>query len=197
MFVEISDFDGHPWNLPNLEHKANTFMDFVEHKEREALVNLLGLGFYNTFKAALDAEDPEAEPPVVADQLWLDIRDGGSYTLDDVEYTYGGLKNLLIPYIYSEWIREESVTYTGLGVTVPNAENGNIVSPERHIIKGWNEYVRKLGYFHYNNPYYYDRYSYRYPVLSTENTLYGLLQSNEAYPEHTYVVPKPINSFNI
>lgn len=191
MFVEATDFDGYPYNLPNLDRIPNTFTDFVDYLEEEALVNLLGRSFYDLMIAGL----AEATP----DQKWLDVRDGADYTYNGVGYAFGGLKKLLTPYVYAEFVREDFEKYSGVGALKPKAENADVISPRRMITKGWNKYVEMLG-FSYDEDcemlgHYYDHH-HTFSV-SNNNTLYGLLESNELYPDYEYNNPGTINIFDL
>lgn len=54
MFVTASNFDTPPYNLPNLDKVVNTFSDYVNALEEEALVKLLGRQLYKSFIAGLE-----------------------------------------------------------------------------------------------------------------------------------------------
>lgn len=49
MFVTSSNLDTPPYNLPNLDKVANTFSNYVDAVEEEALVKLLGRQLYDSF----------------------------------------------------------------------------------------------------------------------------------------------------
>jgi len=178
MFVEKTAFDGRPWNLPQMSKVSDEEYDsFVGYLEGKALTNLLGASFYNRLKLGLEAEAPD-------NAIWLLIRDGGNYSIGEVDYVHGGLKDLLTPYIYSEWIRADFEKYVGAPAVVPQFENSEMTSPSRLICKGWNEYVRQLGATTSGYP-------------SDVNTLYGILTSNELYGEFEYNIPNTVNIFGL
>lgn len=55
MFVESTDFDVEPYNIPNLASVINSFNAYVATKEEEALRQLLGNLLYDAFIEGLDA----------------------------------------------------------------------------------------------------------------------------------------------
>ncbi len=193
MFVEATDFDGYPYSLPNLDKRPNTFSDFVDYVEENVLVDLLGRSFYDRLIAGL----AEASP----DQIWLNIRDGASYSYQGVDYKFGGLKKLLTPCVYSEFIRVDYEKYSGVGTVQPKSKNSVVVSPSRQIVKGWNDFVRLAGFLKDGSRYdpYYGEYYYSLSgcVASNENSLYGLLESNTAYGDYEYNFPGTINIFDL
>lgn len=73
MFVTPSNFDTPPYNLPNLDKVANTFLDYVNVLEEEVLVKLLGRQLYKSFIDALDAlpDEYDEETATVIDQEYV------------------------------------------------------------------------------------------------------------------------------
>lgn len=55
MFVTASNFDTAPYNLPNLDKEVNSFSDYSDAIEREALLRLLGRQLYKAFTEGLAA----------------------------------------------------------------------------------------------------------------------------------------------
>lgn len=184
MFVEITDFDSPPYSLPNLAHRKNSFLSYAEYLEKDALTRLLGYDFYIRLLDGIEN----------ADQIWLDVRDGVSYEYEGFTQIYSGLKDFLIPYIYANWLIEDQTKQTGAGNTVGKAKNSVVVSSARDIVKGWNNYVEKLGFNHVSVGYYsrYDNH-----VTNHKSTLYGLLKSNDLYGEFEYNYPGTINIMNL
>lgn len=123
----------------------------------------------------------------VEDNKWLKLREGFTYTDNGKVYRYGGLKELLVPYIYSEYIRKNFVNVAKLGVNQPKTENSTVVGPADEIVRAYNEFVRLLGksYFGY----------------SSVNTFYGFYWINRAdytdlcFDDECQILP--INTFGI
>ena len=65
MFTTASDYDLIPYNIPNLASIPNAFQPYVDAKEEEILIKLLGRPLYNEFIAGLDAL-PDAYDSTVA-----------------------------------------------------------------------------------------------------------------------------------
>lgn len=147
--VKLSDFENAPYRVPN-QTETPYFIDFVNAAEVKWLKRLLGYQLYTEFAAAI------AGTPA---QKWIDLRDGAVYTGDDgVQYEYKGLVDLLVPCIYSLWLRERRDKFTDAGVGYPVVANFERISPEVRIADAWNEFARKVG-----------------DDLNRRNTLYGFL----------------------
>lgn len=88
----------------------------------------------------------------VEDNKYLKLRDGSTYDYNGKEYRYGGLKEPLVPYIYSEYIKKNHRNVAKLGVNQPKVENSVVVDPIHEIVSGYNEFVRLIGqsWFGYN-----------------------------------------------
>jgi len=115
------------------------------------------------------------------------LRDGNTYDYSGKTYRYGGLKELLVPYIYSEYIKKSHRNVAKLGVNQPKVENSTVVDPIHDIVSNYNEFVRLLGtsYFGYN----------------AVDTFYGFYWANRTdyadlcFDEQCELLP--INSFGI
>jgi len=81
----------------------------------------------------------------VEDNKWLKLREGYTYEYNGKVYRYGGLKDLLVPYIYSEYIKKNHRNLSKLGVNIPKSENSVVVNPIDDIVFAYNEFIRLLG----------------------------------------------------
>jgi hypothetical protein len=123
----------------------------------------------------------------IEDNKWLKLRDGFTYVDNGKTFWYSGLKNMLIPYIYSEYIKKNHKNVAKLGVNQPKVANSEVVNPIHDIVAAYNEFVRLLGksYYGYNSM----------------DTLYGFYWINRAdYPDVRFDEEcriMPINSFGI
>ena len=139
MFVQQTDFDRLPYQIPNLNKlSAGTFDNYVDVKEEYMLRRLLGDSLYNSFIAGLGAT-----PPI--DPKWTNLRDGADYQVNGHTFHWNGVVDLLKPYIYSEWITDTFDTLTGIGMVVSSAENGQVKNPSRKISEAWNVFAVKAG----------------------------------------------------
>lgn len=150
MFVTASDFNLKPYNIPNLDAVVNTFQAYANKKEKEALKSLLGLTLYEAFIDGLNEDYPE--------QRWLDLRDGAQYQYSLRTYEWVGMNEMLVPFVFSEWVRDDDSILTGVGTGKSKTENLTRLKPLRKISDAFNEYADKAG----------NRCEYR-------NTLYGFL----------------------
>jgi len=162
-FVTIDDFGVPPYQLPNLDQVINTFNDYIEQKEQEVLSKILGDALYQAMTAGLAVvPNPEALPPIEVEPRWVALRDGVGYTDGIYPYKWYGLKQILVPYIHSMWIRDTFQYPTTLSIIEPKAENGRVVNPSRIIVQGYNAFSRMVG-----NKY------------QLKNTLYGYLHYSD------------------
>lgn len=187
MFVTAQDFDTPPFQLANLDKVSNTFTDFVTEQEKEQLKKLLGKPLYDAFIEGLEDLTPE--------QRWIKLRDGDVYEYIDVEYEWFGMKSLLKPFIYSQWLRYTYQAHTGIGIIVPKAENSSVILPSAEIMRG----VNKLSDIAGN-------------CRSVRNTLFGYLYNSgdifsdvipdkftdiKEYLNFYYQEPGRINAFDL
>lgn len=177
MFVVASDFDLPPYSIPNLDKVPNTFGPYVDQHEEEILISLLGASFYNSFIEGLE-EDPIPEK-------WSDLRDGADYIIDTHTYKWKGMKNMLVPFIYSEWLSDTFDTLTGVGVVVGNPENSIARSPSARISRAWNQFAQTAGTYmpNYRSEFQYGLYpDWAYfdgqSCHDMRDTLYGYLKQN-------------------
>ncbi len=103
---------------------------------------------------------------IEANNRWLTLANGDDYRYNERPYKWKGINKLLVPYIYSEWVRVSVYTFTGAGFVSPKLENGVIVNPNVEIVKSWNAFIDMAG----SCGYYYD-------------TLYGFLWESTVYDD--------------
>jgi hypothetical protein len=144
MFLVAEDFDDYPYTLPNLERVENSFQDFVDFEEENALRKVLGNFLYEEFVAAIAAVTED--PPVPLSERWVKLKDGTDYLYLTKSYKWVGVKKLLKPYIYAKWTIKESDNQNGSGVSVPKTENSTVISSGQRIARGYNDYSRLSGH---------------------------------------------------
>lgn len=152
MFTVKADFNLPPYELPNLDGN-NTFLAWVDVQEEKILKSLLGKTLYDSFVEGLDTDYP--------DDVWINLRDGAYYILGGKTYGWVGMKKMLTPYIYSEWIRANFTRFTGVGAVRKKGENVVVVNPRQQIADSWMDFYEVVG-----------------NECSEKNTLYGYLSVN-------------------
>jgi hypothetical protein len=124
----------------------------------------------------------------------IGLRDGADYTYNDNSYRWDGMKEMLKPLVYSEWLERSVQSFTGAGVTQGKTENADFVNPAMKISESWNDFAVKAGicdektspqYSYGMGLYYnYGYFKFGYPYLNMkgfyENTLFGYMTANKA-----------------
>lgn len=122
------------------------------------------------------------------DNKWLRLRDGDTYTYGDIEFEWEGIASLLKPLIYSNWVRDNFDSLTGVGVSVANSENATIINPSSRIVNAWNDFAARAGSYAYG----------LHICFSSEDSLYGFLSENETdYPDWRFIDPGYQNTLGI
>lgn len=162
MFLDVSDFEDVPYLIPNQE-ESRSLQDFIDAKEAEYLKKVLGLSFYNEFIAGLDSSG-------TVEQIWVDLRDGKEYTVSNQAYEWKGVREMLKPVIYSQWLEHNYRKWSNGGMIVNNGQNNSTsVNPIDEIVENWNKFVKIVGLGYH---YWYICYG------NTEGTLRGFLNEN-------------------
>lgn len=177
MILLPADFavEGDKYLIPNVTTDEDIdYTTYIESEEEDILRTILGDALYEEFKAGL------AVLPTV-DQKWIDLRDGKVYNYNSKPYTYRGIKYVLKPYIYSQWISDNFNNLAKLGVNLPTLENGETISPATEIVLAYNEFVRRLG-----------------DSCKQRGTMYGFLSANPTvYPTWDFNQEDVIEEINI
>lgn len=144
----------------NLPSSAFSDLDsYIETYEKEMLVSLLGYDLYTEFMAALAAEadaitDDEGNvitPAVIADQKWLDLRDGKTYTYAGRSVRWNGLINSdkvspIAYYVFCKYVVAKQVTQSNTGANIPKQENSVIADNTHKVVSAWNSFIKLYGY---------------------------------------------------
>lgn len=113
---------------------------------------------------------------VEEDNKWLELKNGCEYPMDMI---WVGMKKMLTPYIYSEWLSFQMDSHTGIGLVVAKAENSVGISPATRISRAFNDYSRLAGSWWDN-----------------KNTLYGFVKQGD-YEGFDYTYQGYRNEFGI
>lgn len=137
--VTTTDFVGPEVGIPNIELRAGSFGIIRDKYEKHILSkHVLGMKLYTEFIQGLQVlPTPE--------QKWLDLLNGRVYVVDGVDRLYGGMKEFMIPYIYSEYLTTTYDNHAAIGITIAYAENSQTISPATRICNRWNEAVDIIG----------------------------------------------------
>ena len=137
-------------NLDTSSSTENKDLEFfIEKYERELLVNALGIELYTEFD----------ELPTPYSEKWAALIDGETYTVDDKQYRWEGLKgreehSLIANYVYCMWIRNDESLYTTTGIVQNKAKNAESFSPTPKYIKAWNDFISMYQEGHKSHPIY-------------------------------------------
>lgn len=191
MFTTDADYDAMPYNIPSDTVDAPEALNtFITRTEQEILRKLLGSVLYNEFITAI-VIDIDADPLVMKDdadieQKWLDLRDGADYIInedtdDEETFRYDGIKNFMIPYVFSEWLGANHDHLTAMGNSLASVENAQMISPAKRMVKAYSVFYGYVG-----------------NCTKNENTLWGFLDVNDdIYLNWKFKDPGKITEFNI
>lgn len=179
MIIDPTDFDDKPYKVPNQEENRD-FVAFIEAKEEELAIMILGSELWEEFKEGLATSAP-------VDTIWEFLRDGGFYDYNDTQYQYKGWVDMIRPGIFSEWAPEGTYKLTNVGYVVNNATEKSTLAEDQYAfqVTHWNKFVSKVGYSY--------PYGYNY-----KNSFYGFMKANsEDYPSWHFKCPRYKNRYDL
>lgn len=82
-------------------------------------------------------------------QKWVDLVNGKTYTVNNVELVWNGLLfdkgtykgSILADYVYHNWLKTQASYMTGVGDAKANPKGANLVNPTQRVVKTWNDFV--------------------------------------------------------
>lgn len=130
-------------NIPNTNNAGalERINFFISKYEKEYLMKVLGVGCYNDFIEALNA-DPVIEP-------WLSLKNGKDFTNQQgILIHYFGLanddkKSPLANYVYYHYQRDAYTQTAGVGEVQSKAENATVVTPAYKMESAWNDMIKQ------------------------------------------------------
>lgn len=206
MFVTQANFQIPPYQIPNLSDVSATFDAYIAEQEEDVLRSIMGNLFYEAFVAGL-ATDPDPIP-----ERWLKLRDGDSFNaVDGLKYKWVGMKKMLTPYIYSQWLRDNYDTLTSTGVVVSKNENSDVINPSLRITRAFNKFSDYVGgdypynwlYFPCFGRSYSDTYNTLFEYLYAKHEDFNADVTSGGYTDFNqylmseFVYPGKMNIFNI
>lgn len=122
------DFNEYPYNIADAEGDDTDLQSFIDRRERDVLIIVLGRAMYDELIA-----NPTDEP-------FATLIGGADYVDErNRKRRWDGFKPALIPYIYSEWIAKDSESAGVAGLENTKLENSEGVSPARKSSEAWNK----------------------------------------------------------
>lgn len=79
------------------------------------------------------------------DNVWLLLKNGDTYQFCNSKYFWKGIKQMLVPGIYSKWLQATYDNHSNYGISLANIENANPISPSTRITNAYNEMIRQAG----------------------------------------------------
>lgn len=194
-------------NLDEADSKSFVELErIIDEKCRLLLLDFLTVEQFQEFDSYLvDGMFPEdAQPnPLLPDyvpQKWIDLVNGVTYTVNDINLKWKGLTyslgtyngSLLADYVYSFWLESQVSYMTGVGDAKGQPKGAILVNPTQRIVTTWNDFVKQYqsdvcGRF-YNLSWDYSfvyglYYPYNYAYQNNEVSLMQFLSDkNEDYP---------------
>ena len=179
MIIDATDFTDRPYKVPNQE-ESRDFTSFIESKEEELGRMILGNDLYDEFIDALAGSGS-------LDQIYVDLRDGASYTHNNKAYRYRGWVDMIRPGIFSEWLPNLTYKLTNIGYVENNAPDKSDLIEDQYEFRvlHWNNFVRKVGP-HVRNGY------------TCVDSFYGFMLANEeSYQAWEFTCPKYKNRYDL
>jgi len=140
MITKIEDFKGR-FNIalsediePNSMGNHDELQLFIEDEEPSCLVTVLGYSLYQELLPELKKKPFEPDASLTAADKWVDLVNGKD--------NYQGLKKLLVPYIYFQFLANDTAHHTGVGMVQERAKGASNVSARKKAVVAWNEYYK-------------------------------------------------------
>ena len=197
-------------NVNELQGNANTELtEFIDGKVRLLLQEVLGYDLFTN----LDGDIASGVLKVNAQQRWIDLVNGATYTKNDKQYRWKGLiytegtfkNSLLADYVYHFWLESKLTDMTGVGEVAQASKNAVSVNSTQRLVTIWNRFVKavnggdsygRLGkkYWHNGVPIY----DYSNAEKSMYVDLFTFLKDNQAnYPDAPFACFEYKNQFGL
>lgn len=124
----------------------NNVERFINIHEPELLIQALGITEYNAILDALTKTPFDPGAGSAADQKYIDLITGHTYTKDGIEYRFEGLRgreknSFVAHYIYCMYLKNDQTKYTSIGTILPKAKNALPATRTSRFIKSWQEFM--------------------------------------------------------
>ncbi|WP_123910248.1 hypothetical protein [Flavobacterium covae] len=214
MYIIDQTYFNKQYTIPNINEmdsdNLTVLTQYIDEFGRLFMQNLLGFELFKAFDSyvvngVLDNSSP---------QKWKDLINGKEYTDSNgvlqkwqgLAYTQGSLKkSVIVPFVYTEWLKDKASQMTGTGEKVVQAQNAVSVNPSQRIINTWNDFVSeyqgltnqtKEGVFYYHNGVMVRDYRLN-ASKGFVSVVQFILDHPNDYPNVEVSYYKPINSFGL
>lgn len=129
--IAPSDFASGKYRIPNAvslnagEGINADLQDVLNSSVYDLLMECLGPDQYAELDAVSDIN--------LADQKWQDFVTGKG--------TYKGIKEVLLPYVFCNWLQYDNVTHSTVGGSKPQTVGAATASLAGKYVRSWNEFV--------------------------------------------------------
>jgi hypothetical protein len=136
LLIKPEDFTGKFRVAINTQTEA-LLQKYIDKYEKLYLIRLLGVELYKLFEADVTAYLPQTPPyttiyaPIIED-------DGNCVRISE------GMKEMILGFVYFEYLRDLKFKNTVSGGTVNNVEAANEADPEVTVYQRYNEAVRNV-----------------------------------------------------
>ena len=149
MLTKLSYFTSKPRLIPGAQTLPTigsvpsgvaSLTTFLEDTEKELIKN--AIGFVDQIE--LYTHISSAGLSAAAPQKYKDLVNGSTYTIDGVDYQWGGLlgnDGILANYGFCKWMDSDLSVYTTVGIQAPEAEGSNRVSAIPMWVDAWRRFI--------------------------------------------------------
>lgn len=146
--IGVSDFQ-REYTFPNVNESYSNESEnlnlFIDEKVRLLLFNALGYQLFTEFDSYIVDGVLDSSAPT----KWQNLVNGVTYTKSGKDYKWDGLlskmgsynNSLLIKYVFSEKLRTEQSTLTGVGMVVSSATNSINMTSNYRLVESWNKFI--------------------------------------------------------
>lgn len=134
LFLSNSDFKD-KFELHAGMYDINKLTNYIDRYEEIYLNELLGINLFNDFKSNLVLGVPQ-------DTSYYFIFEDFRYETDIRLIISRGMKDMLIGFVYFEYMKDKVAQNTSVGMTKPRNENSGVVSAHNPIYLRYNESVK-------------------------------------------------------
>ena len=134
-FVNIGDFEN-KFELSTGMYSNSKLQNYIDRYEDIYLVEMLGVELYNQFIADLNLQNYPNSNKFI--KLFNAFNEQISFTL----MISKGMKDMLVGFIYFEYLKDLVTQTTSVGVTKPQEQNSKVITSHTTIYGRYNESIK-------------------------------------------------------
>lgn len=134
-FLTISDFTN-KFEVTTGLYQNDKIQSYLDRYEDEYLVKLFGVELYDLFIADLDVNNEPQDAKFVQIFEPFNYQEGFSLLISR------GIKDMLLGFLYFEYMKDLVVQTTSVGVVKPEEQNSKVVSAHTPIYLKYNESIK-------------------------------------------------------